>query len=92
MDCCPNCGHSLTQPDQPRSPAQRLEQACRDRSLPVTIDGRVSEQVAAELLGRVSGTLANWAYGSAPLAFVKIRGRRTYRLTDIAEFIDSGIE
>ena len=92
MRCCPNCGHSLSSPERQSTPAQRLEQACRDRALPVTVDGRVSEQVAAELLGRVPGTLANWAYGSAPLAFVKIRGRRTYRLTDIAEMIDSGIE
>ena len=89
--CCPNCGHHfIARAQEPLTPAQELERACRERGLPVTIDGRVSEQVAAELLGRAVGTLQNWAYQDQPLPFVKVRGSRTYRLSDIAEMLAGG--
>lgn len=81
--CCPNCGHRIA----PAVPEQSLERLCRDRGLPVTVDGRVSENVAAEILGRSPDTLRNWSYADAPLPFVKVRGRRTYRLDDIAEML-----
>lgn len=85
---CPNCGHEYV--PETRTPVQELEVACRERGLFVTVDGRVTEQVAADLLGRAPGTLANWAYSDRPLPFVKVSGRRTYRLSDLAEFLRKG--
>lgn len=84
-DCCPNCGHPLGLAAE--SPVDALERACRERGLWVSLDGRVTEAVAAELVGRAPGTLRNWALGEQPLPFVRIRGSRTYRLTDIAAFM-----
>jgi predicted amidophosphoribosyltransferase len=81
--CCAACGQPLPRTGAPDS----LERICRERGLPVTVDGRVSEAVAAEILGRAPDTLRNWAYASAPVPFVKVRGRRTYRLQDLAAFL-----
>ena len=67
-----------------------LERACRDRGVWVSPDGRVGEADAAELLGRATGTLRNWALAEQPLPFVRIRGRRTYRLRDISDFMEGG--
>lgn len=83
--CCPNCGHHFL--PAASAPDVSLERVCRERGLPVTVDGRVSEQVAAEILGRSPDTLRNWSYADAPLPFVKVRGRRTYRLEDIAQML-----
>lgn len=88
---CPHCGYSLVpREDAVASRLRELEHACQSRGLPVTGDQRVSEQVAAELLGRAPGTLANWAYGDGTLPYTKVSGRRTYRLADIAAFLESG--
>lgn len=84
-NCCPNCGHRLDAPVE--SPVEALERACRDRGVWVSPDGRVSEADAAELLGRATATLANWSYADQPLPFVKVRGRRTYRLADVANML-----
>lgn len=64
---------------------------CRERGYHVLPDGRVSEGVAAELLGIAEGTLANWRYaGTAPKAIrMGSRGSRwSYRLLDLAEFLE----
>ena len=49
----------------------------------VTADGRVHEDVAAELLGRSVRTLEDWAR-SDKIPTIRVNRRRTYRLSDIA--------
>jgi hypothetical protein len=65
-----------------------LEATARASTIPITGDGRVSEPAAAELVGLAAGTLRNLRAGSCPLAFYKVAGRVTYRLADLAEFIE----
>lgn len=65
-----------------------LEATARASSIPVTGDGRVSESDAAGMVGLAAGTLRNLRAGSCPLAFYKVAGRVTYRLADLAEFIE----
>lgn len=65
-----------------------LEATARASSIPVTGDGRVSEAAAAAMVGLAAGTLRNLRAGSCPLAFYKVAGRVTYRLADLAEFIE----
>lgn len=70
----------------------QLERACRERGQWVSHDGRVYDDVAAEILGRTVGTLANWrANGGAGVPFFRAgrRGRVTYRLRDLAAYIES---
>jgi hypothetical protein len=72
--------------------AALLERACLERGQWVSHDGRVYDDVAAEILGRSVGTLANWrANGGARVPFFRAgrRGRVTYRLRDLAEYIES---
>lgn len=65
-----------------------LEATARGLAIPVTGDGRVSEADAAGLVGLAPGTLRNLRAGSCPLPFYKVAGRVTYRLADLAEFIE----
>lgn len=70
----------------------QLERACRERGEWVSHDGRVFDDVAAEILGRTVGTLANWrSNGAAGVPFFRAgrRGRVTYRLRDLAAYIES---
>jgi hypothetical protein len=48
----------------------------------------VSEADAAGLVGLAAGTLRNLRAGTCPLGFYKVAGRVTYRLADLAEFIE----
>ena len=51
-------------------------------------DGRVLEEVAAQLLGYASATLANKrSAGEAPPHY-KVGGRITYRVTDLAQWVE----
>lgn len=86
MSACPHC-HGTGRAMEP-SPAERLREALERRSVHVTPDGRVSEAVAAELLGRAPGTLRNWQVAGGPIAAVKIRGRRSYYVSDIAAILE----
>jgi hypothetical protein len=81
--CCPACGHTFD-PAPAVDPVRALELVCRERGFLVTPDGRVREDVAAQLLGLAAGTLRNWSYGETRLPYVRVARRRTYRLTDIA--------
>lgn len=78
--------------DRIQATARMLEAACREAGHGITGDGRVGESVAAELLGFEATTLANRrGEGKAPRHF-RIGGfghRVTYRLVDIAEWIES---
>lgn len=65
-----------------------LDATARASSIPVTGDRRVSEADAAGLIGLAAGTLRNLRAVSCPLPFYKVAGRVTYRLADLAEFIE----
>lgn len=82
---CPRCGHqieSLAEPTERRE--TDLLMVCKERGYHVTADQRVSEAVAAELLGRSPRTVAHWAHEGSGPAFVRVRNRRTYRIGDLA--------
>ncbi|WP_363800062.1 helix-turn-helix domain-containing protein [Lysobacter firmicutimachus] len=80
---CSTCGQPLLTAVDP----EELERACRERGHLVTSDGRVNEQVAAELLNRSVRTLEDWARdGRIPV--VRANRRRTYRLSEIARLLD----
>lgn len=86
---CTCCGQPLPTGDPLELAARDLEEACRRAGYLVTPDQRVQEAAAAALLGIATGTLRNWSYGLGPQAvpFVRVGGRRTYRLSDLAKSI-----
>lgn len=92
---CPHCGQVFDPAEAQTTPApasaeewlERLLETCRERKIPVSWDGRVSEKQAAEFVDRKVDTLQNWAYADQRLPFVKVGNRRTYRLTDIAAYL-----
>lgn len=91
MSACPCCGQPM--PTAEEAVARRvaeLEAACLARGHIVTADGRVREHVAAELLARAPGTLRNWATSGGPLSVIRVAGRRTYRLTEVATMLIDG--
>jgi hypothetical protein len=74
---------------------ERLLAACHERGFVVTGDGRVSEIDAAELLGLTPGSLKNKRLlGCAPPHYRRPAGnsRVSYRLTDLADWIDEARE
>lgn len=74
---------------------QKLRAAVIDRGYPLTADERVTENDAAELLGYVAGSLKNLrTLGVSPPFYRKPVGgcRISYRLTDLAEWIESARE
>ena len=88
--CCPCCGQAV--PDTQALADARLHElvtACHSHGYLVTPDGRVREEVAAELLGLAPGTLRNWSYSESPVPYTKVARRRTYRLSDIAAFMET---
>lgn len=89
IEICPTCGQIW--PEDRRQTIEDLKKSCVQNGWPVYPGGRVNEAVAAALLGRAVGTLRNWRYGERPLPFTRPgagRGRVTYRLSDIADFLD----
>ena len=79
---CSCCGGTGRVPAA--DPVAELRAWAESRGHVVLPGDRVAEHVAAAMLGREPGTLRNWSYSDRPLPFVTVRGRRTYRLTDIA--------
>lgn len=74
---------------------ERLLAACREHGFVVTGDGRVSEIDAAVLLGITAGSLKNMRHlGTAPPHYRRPAGnsRVSYRLSDLAEWIDEARE
>ena len=60
--------------------------------LRVSLDGRVTSETAAEILGISPGTLRNWRSGKLPPGFPQpfdIGGRIWYRLRELLEWIDA---
>lgn len=82
---CRHCQGTGREPDH----LADLRDWCEARHVPILPGDRVSEHAAAQMLGRADGTLRNWAYADRPIPFVTVRGRRTYRLADIAAMIQS---
>ena len=69
----------------------QFETLCIERGYWISVDGRVREPIAAELLNRASGTLRNWrSYGGASLHYYFHHGRVTYALRDLASYILAG--
>ncbi|MBH1634995.1 helix-turn-helix domain-containing protein [Xanthomonas sp. SI] len=79
---CPCCGQRWPG-EETAINVDDLERDCRARGYMVTADGRVHEDVAAELLGRSVRTLEDWAR-SEKIPTIRVNRRRTYRLSDIA--------
>ena len=90
-DLCPNCGQPM-----PLSRAAVVEVRvaawrtwCRENGRWVSpADDRVDESTAAELLGVSPFTMRNWRSARQPLSFVRVRGRISYRLRDLAMMIE----
>lgn len=72
--------------------AARLEEAVKNKGYYITADGRVSEEVAAELIGIAFGTLKNWRHsGKAPRHYKKPVSRcgSSYKIIDIAQWLEN---
>lgn len=90
---CSHCGQPM-----PLSPADVVEARvaawrvwCRENGRWVSpADDRVDENTAAELLGVSPFTMRNWRSARQPLRFVRVRGRVSYRLHDLALMIEEG--
>lgn len=75
--------------------ARQFQQAAKERSYFITADERVSEADAAELVGYASGSFKNLrSMGAGPAFFNRPLGgsRVTYRLTDLAQWIEQSRE
>jgi len=58
----------------------------------VSLDGRITSETAAELLGISPGTLRNWRSGKLPPGFPQpfdVGGRIWYQLRELLEWIDA---
>ena len=69
--------------------ARLLHAAVRESGAWISGDLRVSEATAAELLGFAPGTLANQRSEGRSPPFFRVAGRPTYRLHDLATFIEA---
>ncbi len=77
-----------------RTRAQLL-QVCTERQITITADERVSETDAAVLLGCAAGSLKNMrTLGTSPPFYRRAmnNSRVSYRLSDLAEWIENGRE
>jgi hypothetical protein len=90
QNLCPHCGQPM-----PTSRAEAIEARvatwrawCGQNGRWVSPDDRVNEATAAELIGRTSFTLRNWRSAGQPLPFVRVRGRISYRLRDLALMLE----
>lgn len=88
MTHCPCCGHHLPEPAPRPDPVELLRQQCFERGFPIFSIDRIREDAAAVLTGRAIGTLRNWRIDGEALPFIKTRGRVSYRLQDIADFLE----
>jgi len=87
---CPHCGKLVDA--QPDDLIEQLRQWCRANGHPVFPGDRVSESTAAAILGRAPATLRNWRIQGGPIAAQRTgagRGRISYRLSDLAEHLES---
>lgn len=90
MTCCPTCGQFVRAASADDVAATWL-QHCIAKGDHITPDGRVSEAVAAYLLGIAPGTLENKrrSRNGPPAVRMGIRGSRwSYRLVDLANWLE----
>ncbi|MER9596086.1 hypothetical protein [Mesorhizobium sp. M0244] len=66
----------------------QLRQACADLAIPLLFNETVTEADAARLLCRSRLTLRNRRLADQPIPFAKIGGRVSYRLIDLAAYLD----
>lgn len=79
----------MTEEDRISATARALLDFVAEKDIWISGDGRVHEDVAAKLLGVAVGTLQNMRYeGTAPPHYK--HGRITYRVRDLAEYIEAG--
>lgn len=81
--------------DQIEETKQMLLESCREYSFLVTADERVGETEAAVLLGYAAETLRNMrSLGTGPAHYKRGvgGGRASYRLSDLAEWIEQARE
>jgi len=88
---CPKCGDehisaSVSIDDK----TAELQEACQREGIRGTLDGRVSEEVAASVLGKAPGTLKNWRQAHRPLKYRRSGGRIQYSLRELAMFLLEG--
>lgn len=85
----------MTLEERVATTAEALERSARQQGLALTGDGRLSEHDAAQLLGWAAGSLKNKRLeGSGPPAY-QIGfggGRISYRITDLAAWIEGSRE
>ena len=91
-EICPHCGGTVSAPDDD---VAALRAAVREMGGTILPGDRVREDVAARLVGRKTRSVRGWRNGlapdEAPLRFRKDgRGRITYRLEDIANWLAKG--
>lgn len=85
---CPRCGFCDDDDERDLDErAERLAEQIRAAGHWVSFDRRVSERTAAQLLGRSETTLRHWRSKGVIVA-VMVRGRATYRLRDLLQFMD----
>ena len=90
---CPTCGRPWPEAPLEREPTvERLRRWCLDHGHLVTPDDCVRESVAALILDRSPGTVANWrANGGAAVPWFRSgrTGRVRYRLADLADYLEA---
>jgi hypothetical protein len=92
-EICSHCGQTMPTgaPDAIETLADSMRRWCTSEGYNVTWDDHVTAPVAAILLEKAAGTLANWAsYGEGP-PFRRAggKGQRMYSLEGIARFLAS---
>jgi len=76
--------------DRIEATAQVFRQWLKQNQMPVTPDERVNAQTAAQLLGVSEGHLRNLRSAHGGPAHIKARGRVSYRLHDLAQWLEAG--
>jgi len=69
---------------------QVFQQWVQNQGYRITPDGRVDAQTAAQLLGVSEGHLRNLRSAHGGPAHIKARGRVSYRLHDLAQWLEAG--
>lgn len=81
---CPHCGHCL----ETSSTLADLKAWAEEHGHWIGPSETVTEQVAAQMLGRSENTLRGWRGTDGRLAYTRSGGRIRYRLADLAAFLD----
>lgn len=85
----------MLNPDRCAAVAAALDKSARDAGIWISGDGRIGEGDLAKLLGMNPGSLANLRSQGASPPWYRMGGaghRISYRLTDVAEWIEGRLE